>query len=622
MASENNKSNSVAVEADASADENTSELEVLSMDLIPTEEELEMDAKTFSLDIGEQDIDSVAALQSDLRSKDERISNLQFDIEQLRARWTGLEKEISAREELTDLLQADLKSANEALAAKDELLAANEGQLSSLSNKLADSLEAADAAAEKVAELERVVAEHGSQSERDAALIENLEIRLQEAEDALPPDDDPRDEIIAETRLAVEELNTYIDGRKRDWDEQSTELESTTVVLRERSALVDKQSAEIEAAKSKLRDAEAKIEHVTADVKAARAQVKEQSIELRKTKARLSELHETELQAEQQIAKQRGALADSRQKVAALESHVARADKYADELRAKLCNSFEKANTASDTNALLEKKLSEAHAEVGKLQEHVNDEEDRNRKLRNTNEVLKRELDEEIGNLRSQLGDARQAISGQETINEKLKTDLTENKAFKKLLEDQLTAYEESHADELQQLRGKVSELEEQLSDSQRKIANKDKAVAALLSELANKTKTIESIDEIENAIHDIDNRMSKRIDDRSGTDRERPTRLLIGNIDGQKLRFPLFKDRLTIGRTVQNDIQIRAQFISRRHAVLVTDSEGTKIIDWGSKNGIYVNKTRIAEQQLRSGDSVTIGAVDFVYEELARRPD
>ena len=100
----------------------------------------------------------------------------------------------------------------------------------------------------------------------------------------------------------------------------------------------------------------------------------------------------------------------------------------------------------------------------------------------------------------------------------------------------------------------------------------------------------------------------------------DRTTRLLIGRIDDQLLRFPLFKDRLTIGRTQQNDIQLKAQYISRRHAVIETEGETTRVIDWGSKNGVYVNKKRITEHFLKSGDILTIGTAEFKYEERPKR--
>jgi pSer/pThr/pTyr-binding forkhead associated (FHA) protein len=140
------------------------------------------------------------------------------------------------------------------------------------------------------------------------------------------------------------------------------------------------------------------------------------------------------------------------------------------------------------------------------------------------------------------------------------------------------------------------------------------------LAELAKKSEQIDSIGDIEDVIQDIDNRMSERIDERTTKDKDRVTRVLIGTVDGQELRFPLFKNRLTIGRTEQNDIQLNATYVSRRHAVIVTDHDATRVIDWGSKNGVMVNSNRITEHFLKNGDTVTIGTADFRYEERPKR--
>jgi pSer/pThr/pTyr-binding forkhead associated (FHA) protein len=53
---------------------------------------------------------------------------------------------------------------------------------------------------------------------------------------------------------------------------------------------------------------------------------------------------------------------------------------------------------------------------------------------------------------------------------------------------------------------------------------------------------------------------------------------------------------------------------------VIVTDSQATRIIDWGSKNGVYVNSKRVTEHFLKSGDRIRIGSIEFRYEELPRR--
>ena len=63
-----------------------------------------------------------------------------------------------------------------------------------------------------------------------------------------------------------------------------------------------------------------------------------------------------------------------------------------------------------------------------------------------------------------------------------------------------------------------------------------------------------------------------------------------------------------------------RPPFISRRHAVIVSDDENTRIVDWGSKNGVFVNTSRVKEQILRNGDIVTIGTADFKFEERRQK--
>ena len=121
-------------------------------------------------------------------------------------------------------------------------------------------------------------------------------------------------------------------------------------------------------------------------------------------------------------------------------------------------------------------------------------------------------------------------------------------------------------------------------------------------------------------AIDELDVCMSEHLLPAARHDRDRMSRVLIGKIDNQELRFPLFKKRLTIGRTQHNDIQLQAPHISRRHAVVMTEGDVTRVIDWGSKNGVYVNSSRVTEHFLASGDVVMIGDAKFRYEERPKR--
>jgi chromosome segregation ATPase len=66
--------------------------------------ELEADAKTFDVDQFANghipDDESAAALKSALKDRVETINQLQFEIEQLRAKWNGLDRELKARGEI------------------------------------------------------------------------------------------------------------------------------------------------------------------------------------------------------------------------------------------------------------------------------------------------------------------------------------------------------------------------------------------------------------------------------------------------------------------------------------------------------------------------------------------
>lgn len=619
MASENNNLNNLASETDASTVDNTSELEILSIDLMPTEEELELDAKTFSLEIGEDD-GELDSLQSDLRSKDERISNLQFDIEQLRARWTGLEKEISAREELTEMLQADLRVVQEELTEKEDLVDRQLGEISTLAEKV-ESLQVSNRDAKAAAaEYDAERQELKRKTEQQDAALADLREKLRETEALVPPPDDPRDRIIAETRQALDELNTYVDGRKAEWERQNSELTALKAELTGAEELTQSQAEKLADATDKLKNANATNTRLGSELKEARESIKSHKRELSEATNALRQLKETSLsEADHTIEVQHGELAKNREQIAVLETYAARADRYADELREKLCSAFEEKNQAAGEAERLSNEIASLTAQLDEARTATSAAEE-------SAEVAKRTRDEsvsaahsETSQLRELLEQAEAGLQEKSTAIEELEASLNESRAFKKILEDQLTSFQDESESELDELRERVSTLELELEDSGRKLASKDKAVAALLGELARKSKTIESIDEIESAIHDIDHRMSKRIDERA-VDRERPTRLLVGKIDGQTLRFPLFKDRLTIGRTVQNDIQIRAHYISRRHAIVISDEDGTKIVDWGSKNGVFVNDKRISEQTLAAGDNVKIGTAEFVYDEIVRQ--
>ena len=84
--------------------------------------------------------------------------------------------------------------------------------------------------------------------------------------------------------------------------------------------------------------------------------------------------------------------------------------------------------------------------------------------------------------------------------------------------------------------------------------------------------------------------------------------------IDGQH-RHEL-GDRSSIGRAPDNDIQIDDPMISRNHAEVVREADGTyRVRDLGSRRGTFVGAHKVADAVLRDGDEVLIGPTRLRFE-------
>jgi type II secretory pathway predicted ATPase ExeA len=73
------------------------------------------------------------------------------------------------------------------------------------------------------------------------------------------------------------------------------------------------------------------------------------------------------------------------------------------------------------------------------------------------------------------------------------------------------------------------------------------------------------------------------------------------------------------IGRTPENDLQIRSKFISRHHAQISSDAEQSVIEDLNSTNGIYIKGKRVKHHQLKDGDVIQLGEHKLLYRDLRR---
>ena len=99
--------------------------------------------------------------------------------------------------------------------------------------------------------------------------------------------------------------------------------------------------------------------------------------------------------------------------------------------------------------------------------------------------------------------------------------------------------------------------------------------------------------------------------------------------LNGFTLReFALSKERITIGRRSDNDIQLDDPTVSAIHAVLTLTPDryldgafAVAIIDFNSTNGVRVNGEKVQQKRLAVGDIIGIGQHELLFDEPVENP-
>jgi chromosome segregation ATPase len=395
-------------------------------------------------------------------------------------------------------------------------------------------------------------------------------------------------------------LETEISAREAQTGQLHEELSSTRDAVARKETLLKKRDRSI---------------------KSLKAEIRSRNEEFTKLQFKFEKLQRRP-DAETNPRIQPGSAADRSAEIAAAPDLLAKlrqSERYADSLRQSSQDLLKTNDSFGREIASLRRQLDKAITGRDELSQQLESTKANVDELRKQLGSIENKHQDEIRILRFELGHAQDTVVETEDLNSQLASDLVDARGFKDELERMLGDVEENSSQRIAELEKQVSKLKRVAESHEQKLATKSEAISILLAELAKKSEQIESIGEIEDVIQDIDERMSER-SVTSAPSVDRITRVLIGTVGEQVLRFPLFKDRLTIGRTRDNDIQLEAAYVSRRHAVVQTDGDLTRIIDWGSKNGIYINSVRASEHFLKHGDVVTIGNARFRYEERKKR--
>jgi chromosome segregation ATPase len=681
-------------------DDPTAELEIPSFQLPEDSEDLLAEQESDSHTCGLNDADdadlrrmqSIPELQSDLKSRSRTIGQLQYDIQQLRSKWLGLEAEIGAREEIVSNLLNENEKLTRKITRKQDLLKKRSASIKTLKSEIRQREEDRLSLEEKLA-AQALADEENAKSIETAARdlsdarteIDAANTALVEAEGQLRQREEDSallEEELAAQALAIEENSKSLEATTRELDNARGDIEVANTALADSEAKLQQRDQEYGQLQQQLDDQQAistekatALEKTTLELESIRAELQAAALEehnlnqeinqrdnlestLEQTIAGLKEQvgslnsTEAELAAELHAARQEQArlnleLETTREKSTAeiaqtkkttssivkeLNVKLAKTEEYADSLRFKLQDSDDVLVNAAKLSDALHKEVDSLAAQNVELSAELDAAKAANEEFLVSIEKLAADHEQELRTLRFELTDAQDSIVQTDDINTQLTSDLVDARNFKEELERMLMRTEEDAQGRITDLEQKIAQLSGTAEEFEQKLDTKNTAINVLLGELAKKTEQLDSICEIEEVIQEIDDRMSERIDEHEApasdqhdsapvvADRDRITRVLVGNIGEQELRFPLFKNRLTIGRTADNDIQLNAAYISRRHAVVLTEGDATRVIDWGSKNGVYVNTERVKERFLSNGDIVAIGNAKFRYEERPKR--
>jgi len=86
-------------------------------------------------------------------------------------------------------------------------------------------------------------------------------------------------------------------------------------------------------------------------------------------------------------------------------------------------------------------------------------------------------------------------------------------------------------------------------------------------------------------------------------------------------LTVALQQEWTRVGRSLAADVRLDDPTVSRRHALIVRQDDGVRVLDDRSLNGIFVNGKRVEWSVLKDGDEIVVGRYRMHFLEHAGKP-
>jgi hypothetical protein len=100
----------------------------------------------------------------------------------------------------------------------------------------------------------------------------------------------------------------------------------------------------------------------------------------------------------------------------------------------------------------------------------------------------------------------------------------------------------------------------------------------------------------------------------------EQPGEYLLYEEDGETTVVALTREWTRVGRSLAADVRFDDPTVSRRHALLVRQPDGVRVLDDRSLNGVFVNGERVEWRMLEDGDEITVGRYRLYFQSLDSR--
>ena len=98
------------------------------------------------------------------------------------------------------------------------------------------------------------------------------------------------------------------------------------------------------------------------------------------------------------------------------------------------------------------------------------------------------------------------------------------------------------------------------------------------------------------------------------------PGQYLAFERDGETELISLKREWTRVGRSLAADVRFDDPTVSRRHALIVRQADGVRVLDDRSLNGVFVNSERVEWRALEHGDEIVVGRYRLTFLDVAQQ--